>query len=659
MLIIGITGGSGSGKTTALSALADLGAYTIDCDAVYHSLLVKSEDMRAELETEFPGVVHNGIVDRKDLGRRVFQDSAALKKLNAVTHRYVEREVDRLLKQAAQDGFFSAGVDAVELFEGGLGGRCDTTVAVTSPETGRLRRIAVRDGITEESALLRIRAQKPDAYYTARCTYTLVNDCDTTDAFYERCRLFFADLIKGGKPMTREELFYSPKNSSDRLDAAEKAVSDAYSEGYKNYLDCAKTEREAVSSAIALAELQGFRPFERGMTPKAGDKLYRCVRGKALLLAVMGSRPLSEGVNIAAAHVDAPRLDLKQNPLYEDAEMAFFKTHYYGGIRKYQWVTIPLALHGVVVLADGKTVEIRIGEDETDPIFMITDLLPHLAADQNKKTLAEAIPGENLNVLLGSTPDPEDKGEDRVKLAVLKLLHEKYGIREEDFLSAELEVVPAGKARDAGIDRSLIAAYGHDDRVCAYAELKAILETENPTKTAVCILADKEEIGSEGVSGMQSEAFESFLYDLCASQNTPLTHCLERSFCISADVCNAFDPNYPEVSERRNNAKINYGLCVVKFTGSRGKSGSNDASAEVVGKIRTLFAEHGVLWQMGELGKVDQGGGGTVAMYMAKRNIDTIDAGVPVLSMHAPWELVAKLDCYMCYKGMKALYQSE
>jgi aspartyl aminopeptidase len=453
----------------------------------------------------------------------------------------------------------------------------------------------------------------------------------------------------------RKELFYTQKNGYDLITTDERALCDEYCEGYKRFLNDARTERECVSEAIRLAEEKGFVPYERGMALPAGTKIYRSVRGKALMLAVIGTEGLENGANIAAAHVDSPRLDLKQLPLYEDSELCYFKTHYYGGIKKYQWTAIPLELHGVVALKNGETVDIVIGREKDDPVLLITDLLPHLAADQYKKTLGEAIPGESLNLLIGSVPYADD-GSDRVKLAVMSILADRYGITEEDFLSAELEAVPAMDVRDLGLDRSMIAGYGHDDRVCAYAELAAIFETEKPRRTAVCILADKEEIGSEGVSGMQSHAFECFMDDLCASQGVKLTHCFEKSLCISADVCNGYDPNYPEVSEKRNNAKLNYGLGICKFTGSRGKSGSNDASAEIIGYLRRVFADNGVVWQMAELGKVDQGGGGTVAMFMSRRNIDTIDAGVPVLSMHAPYETVSKFDCYMTYKGVKAVY---
>ena len=455
----------------------------------------------------------------------------------------------------------------------------------------------------------------------------------------------------------RQNLFYEQKNGYDLIDTQERIAVENYCEDYKYFLNVSRTEREAVAEAVRQAEEAGFVPYAAGMELKPGMKVYRSNRGKALLLAVIGRKPMAGGVNVAAAHVDAPRLDLKQLPLYEDGEMAYFKTHYYGGIKKYQWVTIPLELHGVVALKNGEKVDVVIGRDKDDPQFVITDLLPHLAADQMKKSAAEVIPGENLNILIGSEPYDDD-GKDRVKLAVMSILNDSYGISEEDFLSAELEVVPGFDVRDVGLDRSLIGGYGHDDRVCAYAELKALFDMKEPETTAICILADKEEIGSEGTSGMQSHAFECFVSDLCASQGTELERCFENSCCVSADVCNAFDPIYAEVSEKRNNAKINYGLAICKYTGARGKSGTNDADAETVAKLRKIFADENVVWQMAELGKVDQGGGGTVAVYMARRNISTIDAGVPVLSMHAPFEVVSKFDCYMTYKGIKAFYEA-
>ena len=460
--------------------------------------------------------------------------------------------------------------------------------------------------------------------------------------------------------MTKEErnaLLYKPQNGLDRISAVEEAEMNDYCEQYKAFLDVSKTERECVVSAIRLAEAKGFKPYTPGMAVAPGDKLYYNNRGKAIMLMIIGQKPLSEGANIGAAHTDSPRLDLKPNPLYEDAELAYLKTHHYGGIRKYQWVTVPLELHGLVVRRDGSEVYVKIGDDPKDPQLVINDLLPHLGREQGKKPLNEAIPSETLNILVGSRPLRDDDGSDRVKVEVLRLLNEKYGITEEDFISAELEAVPAANARDIGLDRSLIGAYGHDDRVCAYAELAALLALDKPEKTAVCIFADKEEIGSEGVSGMQGDYFEYIMGSLCRSQGVGLRECLAHSFCLSADVTAAYDPNFAEVYERRNSAYVNYGIGLCKYTGAGGKSGASDASAEVVGKVRKLFNDEGVIWQMAELGRTDAGGGGTVAKYMAKRNIDTLDAGVPVLSMHAPFETVAKLDCYMTYRGMKAIFE--
>lgn len=456
----------------------------------------------------------------------------------------------------------------------------------------------------------------------------------------------------------RKELFYNQKNGYDLIDTEERIAVENYCRDYMSYLNISRTEREAVVNAIAEAEDNGFVEYKYGMELKPGMKIYKNNRGKALMLAVIGKKSLNEGAVIAGAHVDAPRLDLKQNPMYENEEMCFFKTHYYGGIKKYQWVTIPLELHGVVTLKNGENVDVCIGREPEEPKFVITDLLPHLAQDQMKKTLAEGITGEGLNILIGSAPYA-DEGSDRVKLAIMSILNDMYGIVEEDFISAELIAVPAYDVCEIGFDRSLIGAYGHDDRVCAYAELKAIFDVKDPEKTCVCILADKEEVGSDGVTGMQSSAFDSFMEDICDAQGVKLRHCFENSFCISADVTAALDPNYPEVTEKRNASRINYGIGLCKFTGARGKSGSSDASAEVVAYLRGLYAKNNVVWQMSELGKVDQGGGGTIAKYMANRNIDTIDAGVPVLSMHAPFEVVSKFDCYMTYKGVLAAYNDK
>ena len=452
----------------------------------------------------------------------------------------------------------------------------------------------------------------------------------------------------------RKQLLRDSRSGYDVLEEAQLRQMEDYCADYKAFLGN-KTERLSARAAIAAAEAHGFVEYRRGMALEAGDKVYTCNRGKGLMLAVMGRESMAEGVQIAAAHIDSPRLDLKPNPLYEDSELAYFKTHYYGGIRKYQWVTIPLQLQGVVVKKDGTAVEVCIGE-KGEPQLVITDLLPHLGGEQGKKPLSEAIPAETLNILLGSRPIGGEDDSDRVKLHVMKRLYDKYGITEADFASAELEAVPAADAVDIGIDGSMIGSYGHDDRVCGYAALRALLEMDAPAKTAVCVLADKEEIGSMGVTGMQSAVFETFLSDLCDSQNVPLKVCFENSFCLSADVTAAYDPNFADVFDKKNAAFLNHGVGLCKYTGARGKSGSSDAGAETVAYVRSLLDGAGVRWQICELGKVDAGGGGTVAQYMANRNIATLDAGVPVLSMHAPFEVVAKLDCYEMYRACKAIY---
>ena len=453
----------------------------------------------------------------------------------------------------------------------------------------------------------------------------------------------------------RESLLMAPKNGYSRITAEQRGEMNAYAKRYMAFMDESKTEREATAWAVREAEKLGFQPFTPGMDAKPGDKIYYNNRGKSIALAVIGKKSLAEGANICAAHVDSPRMDLKPNPLYEDGEIAYFKTHYYGGIKKYQWPTIPLAVHGVVCRKDGSSVTITIGEKDEDPVLMVSDLLPHLAADQMQKTAGKVIAGEQLNVILGTEPI-EGEGADLVKLNIMKWLNDTYGIIEADFHSAELTIVPAGRCREVGLDRSLIAAYGHDDRVCAYAELEALFTIDTPDKTAVCILADKEEIGSIGISGMQSMYFEHFMGGLCDAQGVKLADCFANSFCLSADVSNGYDPNFAEVHDRRNNAALNYGVSICKYTGSRGKGGASDASAEAMSHVRTTFDTAGVIWQLATLGKVDQGGGGTVAAYMANRNIVTVDAGVPVLSMHAPLELVSKLDCYMCMEACKAIY---
>ena len=456
-----------------------------------------------------------------------------------------------------------------------------------------------------------------------------------------------------GQKLT-EQLLYSKKNVYEKADAEKIQKIYEYAEGYKAFLDAAKTEREAVRRGIEIAEAAGFTAYTLGEALKPGDCRYYNNRDKNLFLFRIGEEDMEkEGMRILAAHIDSPRLDLKQNPLYEDSGMGFLKTHYYGGIKKYQWTAIPLALHGVVSKADGTNVEIVIGEDESDPVFYVNDLLPHLAQDQMSRTLANAIPGESLNILVGGLPYADEKVDQKIKLTVLSLLNEKYGISEEDFISAELSAVPAFKARDIGFDRAMVGAYGHDDRVCAYPEITAIIDT--PTKhTVMSILADKEEVGSMGVTGMQNCLLKDMIDLIAVSQGANPAIVRAHSICLSADVNAAFDPNFAEAYERRNSAMISCGTTMSKFTGARGKSGTSDASAEFVGRVRRMFAENGVMWQTSELGKVDGGGGGTVAQFLANMNIDTVDMGVPVISMHAPYEVVSKADLYTTHEAFCA-----
>lgn len=452
-----------------------------------------------------------------------------------------------------------------------------------------------------------------------------------------------------------EELSYKKRNVYEEADAALiKSIYD-YAVGYMNFLDAAKTEREAVDVSIALAKKAGFTEYKLGDKINVGDKRYLNQHGKSLILFKVGKNDIEkDGIRILASHVDSPRIDLKQVPMYEDSGMGFLKTHYYGGLKKYQWTAMPLSLHGVMVKADGETVKVSIGEDERDPIFYINDLLPHLAQNQVQETLSNAIRGESLNILIGGLPYDDPEVKDKIKLTALSLLNEKYGVTEEDFISAELSLVPAFKARDIGFDRALIGAYGHDDRVCSYPALTALFDETETKHTVMVVLADKEEIGSVGVSGMQSDILVDVIKEISASLGKNEVVVRSRSKCLSADVTAAYDPNFPDVYEKRNSAMISCGTCMSKFTGARGKSSTNDASAEFVGFVRRIFAENGVIWQTAELGKVDQGGGGTVAMYIANHNIETVDLGVPVISMHAPYEVVSKADVYSTYEAFRA-----
>lgn len=460
-----------------------------------------------------------------------------------------------------------------------------------------------------------------------------------------------------------EELSYSRKNVYENISDEEKKEMLALCDEYRVFLDEGKTERECVEKAIETAKAHGFVDANEKKELKAGDKVYKVNRHKNILLAVIGSEDIKKGINLVGAHIDSPRLDLKQNPLYESNGMALLKTHYYGGIKKYQWTAIPLALHGVVFTNKGEKVMLNIGENENDPVFCITDLLPHLAKNQMAKKMIDGIEGENLNILFGGIPVKSDDVGEKVKFAILKMLNDRCGITERDFLSAEIEIVPAFKARNVGLDESFIGAYGQDDRVCAFTTLKGILDIETPSRTAVAILVDKEEIGSTGNTGMLSAFFEMTMAELIEKLTgkcsvTDYNAVISNSACLSSDVGAAVDPNYESVSEKLNSAFAGCGMVLMKYTGARGKSESSDASAEFVYEIGKILDGNGIIWQTSELGKVDQGGGGTIAQYVANLNMDVIDCGVPVLSMHSPFEITAKSDVYMAYKSYIAFYNN-
>lgn len=455
-----------------------------------------------------------------------------------------------------------------------------------------------------------------------------------------------------------EKLLYKPENGGKLL--SDKQLDDVmhFCEDYKIFLDNGKTEREVVDYTIDILKKNGYVEFNRKTNYLAGSKVYYNNRGRALILATIGSEPIEKGVKILASHIDSPRIDLKPRPLYEEAQIGLLKTHYYGGIKKYQWGALPLSLHGVIIKKDGETVKVKIGEDPADPIFCITDLLPHLGKEQMERKLRDGIKGEELNVLIGSLPFKDDKASECVKLNLIRILNEKYGIVEADFLSAELCVVPVQNARDIGLDRSMIGSYGHDDRVCAYTSMMAAFAVSAPKNTTVTVFADKEEVGSDGNTGLNSKFLQYFIEDLAASQNANSREVFENSSCLSADVNCAFDPTWASVSEKSNNAFLNYGVVLTKYTGSGGKNSTNDCGAEFVGKVRKILDDANVIWQTGELGKVDMGGGGTVAKFIAALNIDVVDVGVPVLSMHAPFEVVSKIDVYMTYKAFEAFYNA-
>lgn len=459
------------------------------------------------------------------------------------------------------------------------------------------------------------------------------------------------------------KLFNKKKSGWLEIENEEGSKIFSFCEGYMDYLNKAKTEREFIAEAKKKAEENGFKDLNTIQNLQTGDKVYFINRNKSMYLAVIGKQPIENGLHIVGAHVDSPRLDLKPNPLYEDGELAYFNTHYYGGIKKYQWTAIPLSIHGVIVKTNGEKITVNIGENEKDPIFTITDLLPHLAKEQVSKKLAEAIEGENLDLLVGSIPYKDTESKEKIKLNILNLLNQKYGITEADLQSSELELVPCFKARSLGFDMGLVAAYGQDDKVCSYTALTALMEVNEPQKTAVCILSDKEEIGSMGNTGMESHVFDYFISELLNKKGENRVNLLDKVFCyskmLSSDVDAAFDPLYSNVSDKNNSGYLSKGLTLNKYTGSRGKSGASDANAEYVAWVRDLFEKNEIKYQMSELGKVDVGGGGTIAYILANKGVDVIDCGVGVLSMHAPYEVTSKYDIYTAYRAYKAFWYKD
>ena len=459
-----------------------------------------------------------------------------------------------------------------------------------------------------------------------------------------------------GKELQEELTWKFPHIAKDAPEQVEKAA--AFCEGYKAFLDEGKTERECVKKAVELLKAAGYAEFDTQGSYQPGDKVYYVNRNKAIIATTFGEKSVKEGIRMNGAHIDSPRLDLKPSPVYEKDDMALFKTHYYGGIRKYQWATIPLAMHGVIIKKNGETVELNLGEKPGDPVFCITDLLPHLSAEQNERKLKDGIKGEELNIVIGSIPYTDDEVKEPVKLMALKLMNEQFGITEKDFLRAEVEFVPAHKASDVGFDRSMVGAYGQDDRICAYTALMAEIDTKNPTYTTMTILTDKEEIGSEGNTGLNSNYVGDYITYLAELEGVNPKEVFRNTICLSSDVNAAYDPTFASVYDPLNSSYVNKGCVLTKYTGARGKSGSNDASAELMAKVIGIMEKEGVYWQIGELGAVDVGGGGTIAKFVASMNIDVVDLGVPILSMHAPFELASKLDVLNTYRAFKSFYKN-
>jgi len=664
--IVALTGRSGTGKSFACDFLRSKGVPVVIGDVVAREVVEKGSTCLRELVEYFSDLILNndGTLNRHALADIAFSSEQGTIKLNAITHPYILKRMDEFFDCCQKKGYPYCIVEAAALVESGLIGKCDKIVVIKSDKSIQLDRIKQRDGIDDSQANTRLDAQHSQNEYD-RIADIIIENNGTKEEFCVQLEKLFIELnnlyckeknmdSKSEMQLLEEKLFSDRKVVFDRF-AGEYEPMNAYCDEYIDFINKAKTEREFVDEAQKLLDKEGYKPFDAAEGIKKGQKVYINNRNKSMIVAVGGKRPLSDGIRIMAAHIDSPRLDLKPNPLYESSGIGYFKTHYYGGIKKYQWVALPMSMHGVLYTADGSQVKFNIGEKEGDPVFCISDLLPHLSHKvQDSRTASEVIKGEELNLIIASEPVNDPAVKEPVKLAVLKFLNDNYGIVEDDFVSADIEFVPAHKAGYIGFDKSLIGGYAQDDRVCAFASLKALLTTDEPEYTTLCIVADREEIGSDGNTGLHSDMLRHFVSLIAKRSGVDAETVLLNSKCLSADVTAAFDPTFPEVMERYNCSMLNKGISVEKYTGAAGKVRTSEASAEMMSFVRRLFDGAGVPWQANEMGKIDEGGGGTVAMYIANLGVDVVDVGVPLLSMHSPYEISSKLDVYAMYKAFSA-----
>lgn len=656
MFIIGITGPSGSGKGTFANILSEYGFSHIDTDLIAREVI--PEVLYMLIKTFGSDIINKDhTLNRKKLAQKAFVSECETNKLNQIMHPAIMRRVKLKIKEEEKKGVVGIVLDGAALIEANALSLCNISITIWSHDKDRFNRVMKRDKISKEEANIRFKGQKDLSFYFTHTMYHIEN---TT---YENLIIQTKQLMKSlgfnKRRNKMEDLFFKQKNCYDIMNKDDIQNMNTLCKEYMKFLTEAKVERLGVRYTIAEAEKNGYIPFEYGKKYSEGDKIYLNQHNKAVIFAHIGKQNFDDGFQIIAAHLDCPRIDIKLNPLYEKNNFAMLKTHYYGGILKYQWVTIPLMLVGVVYKKDGNKIEFCIGDDKNDPVCCITDLLPHLGKDQAKKSLDTAFTGEDLNILIGSAPDTTTNAEEKVKANILNILNKKYKIKEEDFLTAEISAVPAESAREMGLDKSMILSFGQDDRVCAYPAFSALMNINNPDKTAICILADREEVGSMGNTGLRSAYMSDFLEELCISSKQNFRKAMSNSYAISSDVTAAYDPNYESAYEICNSAMLNKGCAINKFTGAHGKSGSSEADAKFIAMLCSLFQNNKIVYQFGELGKVDQGGGGTVSQFIADRNIEVVDIGIPVLSMHAPYEVTAKSDIYMMYKACHAFYQNK